>query len=369
MKVLIVGEFSAFAKHLKNGFKELGHSVTIVQSGDGFKKISCDDDDIKYTFRSLNLFGRKIPFSHRLFYFFENNKISSRIKQLNDGVFDIIVVVNYLFLSRNKIRDIGVSLKYLQQQKAKGAKIIMSCCGGDPATRSYLPKMYKQMGIMLRKKDYKDSRFDKLINLSNVIIPISIDYFNAITKYCSSNNKINISNVIPLPITIDKEIQIIEPFHRKIVVFHGIIRPKEKGTFYFQEAMDRLERDFPNRVICISKGGMPYDEYVKLFNEVDILCDQVYGHGMGVNAAIGLMNGKVVLGGNSIESEKNMGIYNCPIINVEPDANQIYEILRDLILSPEKIVEIKMRSRNYAIKYLDSKIIAQRYIATMTCDK
>ena len=40
MNILIIGEFSAFAKHLKNGFKKLGHQVTIVHAGDSFKKIN-----------------------------------------------------------------------------------------------------------------------------------------------------------------------------------------------------------------------------------------------------------------------------------------------------------------------------------------
>ena len=46
MNILIIGEFSGFAKHLKNGFFQLGHNVTIIHNGDSWKKISGIDDII-----------------------------------------------------------------------------------------------------------------------------------------------------------------------------------------------------------------------------------------------------------------------------------------------------------------------------------
>ncbi|HGE5982512.1 TPA: glycosyltransferase, partial [Vibrio cholerae] len=42
MKILLLGEFSALHKNLKEGLVELGHDVTIAASGDGFKRIPAD---------------------------------------------------------------------------------------------------------------------------------------------------------------------------------------------------------------------------------------------------------------------------------------------------------------------------------------
>lgn len=42
MKVLLVGEFSRLHNSLKEGLKALGHEVTIVGDGDGFKNFPVD---------------------------------------------------------------------------------------------------------------------------------------------------------------------------------------------------------------------------------------------------------------------------------------------------------------------------------------
>ena len=57
MNILIVGEFSGFSKNLKVGLNELGHKVSIMSTGDNFKKIKIDESDInilKYYTKRLN---------------------------------------------------------------------------------------------------------------------------------------------------------------------------------------------------------------------------------------------------------------------------------------------------------------------------
>ena len=46
MKILIIGEFSGLAKNLKIGLNYLGNQVSIVSTGDGFKNIEIEKDDI-----------------------------------------------------------------------------------------------------------------------------------------------------------------------------------------------------------------------------------------------------------------------------------------------------------------------------------
>ena len=65
---------------------------------------------------------------------------------------------------------------------------------------------------------------------------------------------------------------------------------------------------------------MPYDKYVKLFTEMDILLDQTNSYGMGMNAELGLMKGKVVFTGNEPENRSVLGFYTIPAIN----ANSYY---------------------------------------------
>lgn len=105
---------------------------------------------------------------------------------------------------------------------------------------------------------------------------------------------------------------------------------------------------------------MPYDKYIEVFNRMDILLDQTNGYGTGINANLGLMNGKVVFSGNEPE-EENLRGYPSPVINAIPNSDDIYEKLKQLIIHPTEIDRIKNESREYALKYLDSKKIASLY--------
>lgn len=364
LRILIIGEFSGFAKNLKSGFTDLGHKVTIVSAGDGFKKIETDSDDIKYSNKRLKLFGKYIPKSHLLFAPFENRKIQRRLNLISEHI-DIIIVINYGFTT-NSILKAGVNLKYIKKILSNGAKLMMICCGGDPALYNNLYnnnlKYSEQFQGFSKKLLHKDSKFEFLIRESSLIIPTSFEYKNSIDIYCKKNKfNVNIVNVIPIPIPI-LNCTINSVINKKIVIFHGIIRENDKGTIYFLSALEKIKDDFNDKVEVIIDGKMPYNEYIKLLDKMDILLDQTNSYGMGVNAVLGLMKGKVVLGGNEPENEENMGLGKVPIINVIPDIDYIYNILKELILNPEKVDKIKLESRKFAVENLDAKIIANRYL-------
>ena len=80
MKILLIGEFSAFFKNLKIGFLSLGNEVTLMAGEDSWKKI--DGADISINSKLPGFFG----------------KISRRIQYLYNVIFlskyDVILIVN-----------------------------------------------------------------------------------------------------------------------------------------------------------------------------------------------------------------------------------------------------------------------------------
>lgn len=362
MKILIIGEFSAFAKHLKNGFKKLGHDVCIVQNGDGWKKISYDVDDIHYQFSSWHLFGRQIPGTVRISYPRINRYIQQRLEERFPVGPDLIVVTNYEFIS-NSSYSAGVKLKYLESCLQKGAKLIMMVCGGDPSQYYAFPEYYKMLGI---KKSLFDKRYDFLLRHANNIVPTIYSYYYSVKLYCEKFGypEAHVGHAIPLPMTLEKY-EIHPCTENKIVVFHGVNRPISKGTPLIKRAMDRIQQDYPDRVQCICKGGIPYDEYVKLFDNVDILIDQTYHNGWGVNAAIGAMKGKCILAPCGPENCENMGISNIPFVRIGPNSDQIYDTLKSLILNPEKIDLLKKESREFIEQYCECSIVARQYLQSV----
>lgn len=362
MNVLIIGEFSAFAKHLKNGFERLGHRVIITLTGDGWKNLSATGEDILYSERILKFRGKVIPGSSHLFAPKTNSFIERELNKRFQDKIDLIIVVNYSFLSSNRFQT-GVSLKFVKNQLTNGAKLIMMVCGGDPSQQYSFPDYYKNMGYNI---PMKDERFDFLLRNAHVVVPTIYSYYYSVKLYCEKfgYSADKIYHAIPLPMTLDSY-EIHTCINRKIVIFHGVIRPVSKGTPIIKAAMNRIQHDFPDRVECVCKGGLPYDEYVKLFDSVDILIEQTYHNGWGMNAAIGAMKGKCVLAPCGPENEENMGIEYIPFVRIGPDCEQIYQALKELILNPERIDQIKSESRRFVENHCECSIVAKDYLKSV----
>lgn len=358
MKILILGEFSGFARHLKNGFQRLGHEVTVVQNGDGWKKLE-SDDDILYHGGTWHIGKVPIRGSNRIKAVEVNLKLDGQLATRCPNP-DLIIVINYVFLRYN-ITRVGVSMSYIQKCLKRGTKVIMSECGTTPAAFYNHPELYSKKKM---KPTLEDKRYSFLLDNSTVIIPTTYHYYDNIVSYSAfrSYNVGKVNKAIPLPITVDGNYEVASCLNRRIVIFHGLIRPDEKGSQFIQTAMERLEKNFPDRVECIVTGGLPYDEYVKLFDRVDILVDQTYGNGWGINAMIGAAKGKCILTATGKENEENMGIQYIPFVKIIPDSEQIYQVLKKLILNPCKIDVLKNAARDFAVTYCDSEIIAKRYM-------
>lgn len=363
MNILIVGEFSGFAKHLKNGFKKLGHNVTIVMTPDSFKKFKGDRDDILYGY-NVSLFGKPIRGTAMMLNPLRAMLIRKKLAQkYRQNKPDVIIVINYYFITTSRY-DSGTPLSFLKEQVERGSKLIMVCCGIDPAYTYSYPDLLRQWGVCDMRGKLHDDRYSWLLQNSHVIIPMAVSYYEAVINYANYEHydTRKVLHSIPPPMTVDKEVEIDTCIGRKIVVFHGIVRPREKGTPFIQEAMNRLKEEMPDKVECICRGGMPYDEYIKLYKSVDILVDQTYGRGFGMQSLIGAMKGKCVLVSNSEENVKDMGFKSAPFIHIGPDSEQIYKTLKELILNPWRIDEIKKESRLFVEEHCECSVVAKRYL-------
>lgn len=361
MNVLIIGEFSGFAYNLKKGFEILGHHVVVVQNGDGFKSIPSSQDDIYYKIYCWRLFGRIIPLSVRLL----NWKVTRDIKRgiLDKGIdFDIIIIICDKFISKSWLTG-GFPFSLLKRYKKNGTKIILTSCGGDAAYCRYVKELpYYKLAYPKGLKTPSRHAIKKLkdiISLSSCIVPTAYDYDYTIRRFIEKEGvKIEKIQYIQLPVEYE---DIKFSNHNNIIVFHGLNRPIRKGTPFIKEAFVRIKEKYGDMVDVVIDGKMPFEKYRRLMDDVDIIVDQTNSFGTGINAEMGLMKGKVVLGGNSKEERELRGI-DSPIINIEPDPNMIFNILESLILDRNKLDELKEKSRIYALSFLRSDIIAQRYI-------
>jgi len=361
MNIVIIGEFSGLSKNLSDGFYQNGHECFIFSYGDGYKKISLGHKG--HIIKSYNS-----KFGKLLFGTLEKYKLRKYVRKLSKTqLFDVVIVLNPSFLKRKFFFwDTRFTEKMIMRLVKDPAQIYMLACGNDivfydywihKKTRSYdmIKLCEKQFTHPIQKLLHKE--YSKFIHK---IIPTTFDYAQAWRCSCYAKG-FRVFPMIPMPVNLDN-FKVANSIEEKIVVFHGLNRPLFKGTSYIAEAMNRLEKEYPDKVVCIIKGNLPYVEYVKILEKTNIVIDQVYGFSPGMNALFSMAMGKVVLGGNGDGFKKEMRTPDIPIIDICPDSNFIFNELEKLILNPSLILELSLKSRLYIEQYHDSRKVAKSYL-------
>lgn len=248
------------------------------------------------------------------------------------------------------------------------ANIFLSSCGGDLPYYDYWGgQNWKNKQLVLRKRNHYLSKsgiahFRYYSSFIDKVIPIAYEYAEAWRK-SKFTKGYTICPTIPLPVDTSEQ-QFKNDIGEKLLVFHGIVRPKAKGTEYIVPAMQRLQEKYPDKVECVAKGGLPLEEYLKVLSRTNILIDQTYASSSGMNALYALAMGKVLLGGNEPENSIEYHYPNIPVINIGPDSDKIFAELEKLVQNPDSIGKLSKEGREYVEQVHDSKVVAKQYIET-----
>ncbi len=352
MKILLIGEFSALHKYLKEGLIELGHEVVLAADGDKWKDIKGNDVTL------MDKYDGKNKFLKLKKYLFSPYKNLSLFKG-----FDVVQLIN------PQIYFDFINIDMIKKLKEYNGMIALCAAGADYAhVTAYrhgklINYMYDYDKTVLRKYDENTIRGKRLIDIEkktirlvDIIIPSLYDY---IPGY-EGNERLY--RVIPFPINVDEIDYKENKVKNKIVFFHGLNRELEKGTPFIRKAMEKLKENYPDDVEVIIDGHMPFDDYVKLLNKTNVVIDQCCGYGYGINACISMAQGKVVLTSCRKETLDAFGIDKSPIINIKPDVEQIYKQLEYVVKNKDKITEMGIESRKYIGINHHYKETAQKYI-------
>ena len=147
--------------------------------------------------------------------------------------------------------------------------------------------------------------------------------------------------------------------------FIGINRSRTmlKGTDIMLRALERLVADYPDRAEMVKVESVPFAEYKKMMQSCDVLLDQIYSYTPAMNALLAMSQGLIVVSGGEEESYEILGEEELrPIINVQPDEEDIYRQLEQLVLHPERIAQLKRDSVEYVRRHHDSIKVAKRYL-------
>ena len=375
MKILLLGEYSRLHSSLKEGLVKLGHEVTIVSSGDGMKQFKTDinfNSKIKANsilnklnslcIRFFNIDCIKLENAHRF------KKLLPNLKG-----FDVVQLINEdaLFIKPNK------QINLLKQLISQNKKLYVLCCGDDFTTVNYYLNEKVKYSILtpyLKDKSLKD-RF--VFSLKYTTEP-----YKKLHEFVKSKSYGTIASdldyhlpmleepeylgLIPNPINVDKITFSKLKKERKINIFLGINTHSKikKGITFFEQALKIIEYKYPEKVNIKITENIPYQEYIKIYNEAHILLDQVYAYDQGYNALEAMAKGKVVFTG---AEQEWLDYYNLKedtvAINALPDVEYLVKKIEWLILNPEEITNISLNARQFIEQehhYIKS---AKKYIA------
>lgn len=369
MRIVIIGEFSSFSRNLSEGIKQIGHECFVFSWADGFKGIS-QHENSSYNV-SLRKCGRGGIISHlknAIYSFCSFIKLSNFVRRMAKGEkWDAALIINPVFIKRKRTFWTACFTENMIKSLLRDQnQVFLSACGRDvPFFDYWKNRRWRnwhiiEIGLDEFYKKNRKSHFEYCMSFIHKSIPVMYMYAEAWRK-SSFTESCKVYKTIPLPVNVAKY-KVRNVLEDKIVVFHGIIRPEEKGTPLIIAAMNKLQDCYPESVECIAKGGMPLDEYLPLLSRTNILIDQVYSDSVGMNGLYALAMGKVVLGGNAYENQVEFDSPDCPVVNIEPNIDDIYKKLEELILNRDLIVELSRKSREYVARVHDAKIIAQKYV-------
>lgn len=377
MKILLLGEYSGVHTNLSAALKKRGHIVHCVHNGDGFKSFQADTFIIYKTISSNSKLLQNIINLYYLVLVYSGLKgvfqILPYIKTLRTFKnYDIVQIINPRFLA-----GFGplVNLVVFFSLKRDNHKVFLCALGDDYfwvkycLDKNFKYSMFDRLSLKTFKKfayglQYRYGLFNPYLNKYvaknvNAIIPGIYDYYVAYKSFD------NCSEIVP--IIIDNEISKNDKLKKReypINIFHGWQPDRGflKGNDLFDKALTALKEKYPSKINYEIVGGIPYDEYVNCFKSSDIFLDQCFSQDCGVNALIGLAEGKAVLSGFEENVKKYYGIDYYPLVNVEPNIEFIYLAVEKIILDPSLLDKYSFNALKFIKDFHSEDYVISKYL-------
>jgi hypothetical protein len=354
MKIALVGEYSGLHLGLKKGLDVLGHETDIYSDGDAFKKIP-----VNKVLHSRN----RGSFEKFLYYFAELPGILSHIS----SNYDAIQLVNPYAITGPKIPFAYSRYLFSIFKKYNGYKSlvvagcesnvqrIMSQLGRSPCPGCLSDQKRTECRFL---KDGTVSPTDLAVDFANVVIP-----FGGPSYFRSYSHERKVAPLLPFPIdtTLVKYSKI--KLGKKLRLLHGVSRSGFKGSPVIIEALRIIEKKFPEDFEIEIVERLPFEKYLGKLAESDVMIDQLYGDGLGMNALLSMSAGCIVM--TSFERTKigAVNLTDAPAIDIGRNAVEIVKQMEELRKWPaNKLIAEREKSREWVEKNCSPKEIASRVL-------
>ena len=380
MKILLLGEYSNVHWTLAQALRRLGHEVCVVSNGDEWKGY---DSDISLV-RKPGLWG-SISYLFKVLRLLPKWRGYDVVQLINPVHFiDLkaeraIRIYNYLRRHNKRVFLGAFGYDYYYIYDSVVRRTLRYCDFYTPTreVEHHWNEANKYDWLHTFKKDtsiHVAATCDGIISglyeydvayrpdfaSKTTFIPLPIETINGdgleVNGYRKSvDTKQENSSLFTLHSSLQRPLRF----------FIGINRSRTmlKGTDIMLRALERLVNRYPDRAEMVKAESVPFAEYKEMMCSCDVLLDQIYSYTPAMNALLAMSQGLIVVSGGEEESYEILGEEELrPIINVQPDEEDVYHQLEQLVLHPERIAQLKHDSVEYVRRHHDSLKVAKRYL-------
>ena len=373
MRILLLNDYSGLHATLAKGLKELGHDVTVVSGGNGWRNYPRDISVVRGS--SSHWDGIRYLL-----------KVWRLLPQLKD--YDIVQLINPIFFDLRPERLFPI-YRYLRRHNKK---MVLGAFGEDSywartcVEKKPLRYSDHNIGDQVRTDPASTRLMDEWISTSherlNQMIANDCDGIVAcLYEYWVVYQPLfpQKTSFIPLPIEREERKQAAVSFtekegerrvendyrKEKARIFIGIDakRSDYKGTDIMLAAAEEVQRRHPDKMELVKVVSVPFAEYQRLMEGSDAILDQLYSYTPSMNSLLAMSKGIIDIGGGEPENYEIIHEDELrPIINVEPTYESVYHALEQLVTHPERIPELKRQSIEYVRRHHDYLKVAQQYL-------
>lgn len=358
MKILLIGEYSNVHWTLSQGLRALGHEVTVLSDGDGWKNYP----------RTLDLDRASYHRFAGLRYLLRLIRLLPRLRG-----YDVVQLINPMFLELKAERILPV-YKYLRRHNARiflgayGMDHYWVQAGCDGTSFRYSDfnignQLRESPEITQWKKEWLEGSKGKLNRYiaedCDGIIAGLYEYW--ISYHPHFSNK---TTFIPFPINRNEITPITSRNDGKVRCFIGIQKTRNiyKGTDIMLRALEEVAAKYSNCEI-VKAESVPFAQYQEMMNDSDLLLDQLYSYTPAMNGLLAMAKGLVLVGGGEPEAYDLLGEETLrPIINVIPEQKDVVQKLSEIMDNPQLLPSLSEMSREYIKKHHDHIQVAQSYV-------
>lgn len=373
MKILLIGEASFLHNTLKKGLVERGHRVLTMSDGNGWHDAP-RDIDLCRNLRWGKFGGLWVVW-----------QLLRHLPQLCGN--DVVQIHNYQFVPL-MYRWNTLLLRFL---KLTNRCVVKGCFGDDPqifrrqaqGVPAYSDTYWS--GQLQNAELHRDriaevvehgaeASWRKTTAMADALVPCLYEYWLDYNEPPFAPKL----HYIPLPMECEEMVRCCygemskcvcndtpSPSH-PITILIGL-QPKRdfmKGAMKIAMFVEEVARRHPGMVQIKYVEGVPYDEYMRLLAEADVLVDQLYSYTPSMNSLAAMARGTVVIGGGEEEYYEFIGEDTLrPIINVRPDVPDEENIatIERALFTDGTLERMAQESIQFVHKYHDYRHVAEQY--------